>query len=306
MADECNLIGVSGNESMDSQDSVTLTYQAFYDGTIPSNFYTALARARAAGLPARRTIYSSPSAILVASRFSASLAFNQSERRVVQWTVEFTPPPVSEGQNPTVSQIENPLARPPVFNVEYMDIERVLEKAKNVEELSHGDGKGGNRAAGVEGPIVNAAGKRPDEPIVVTKRHEVLIIKKNFATLAEIVNLNRDYAGTTNSGTVQGYSARQLEYQLTESEGQRYENGIEFWPGITTILAKDTTDLQLDNVGYDYWDTDKNDWVRVKDAEGNDVAEPINLKLDGGKGGDNTTTITYRYLEPKSYGPLFT
>src|SRR5690606_8689113 len=130
-------------------------------------------------------------------------------------------------------------------------------------------------------------------------------VRKNFASLADIVNRNRDFEDTTNSGTVQGYATRRLEYLLTESEGQRFENGIEFWPGVTSILARKTTDIQLDNVGYDYWDTGKEDWVRVQDADGNDVADPINLKLDGDKGGDTSTTISYRYLEPKSYGSLF-
>lgn len=309
MADTSLRVGLSGSESLDSQsDSVTLNYEVHYDSA-PTNFYTALAQARAASgdpVPARRSLYSSPSAILVATTFAASIDWKADKRaKLWKWAVTFSPPPQGEGGNGEVSQIENPLERPPVFNIEYQDIEKVLESAKNVEALSHGDGKGANRAANTDGPIVNAAGKRPDEPIVITKRQPVITIAKNFASLDDIDDLNLEFEETTNDGPIGRWGIRQLEFQLAASQGQQFENGIEFWPGVISILAKKTTDLILDNVGYDYWDNVAGDWVRVVDAEGQPVAEPINLKLDGDKGGDNSTTITYRYLEETDYGPLF-
>lgn len=308
MADVSKLISVNGTETLDSQDSVTQVYEVQYE-SLPSNFYTALARARSASgapVPARRSIYASPSALLIATSFAAGVDFKSDERLLWQWTVQFSPPPQGEGGGGgEVSQIENPLDRPAVFNVEYQDIETVIDKARNVDALSHGDGKGGNRAALTLGPIVNAAGKRPDEPHVTTDRLEVLVIKKNYATLAEIVERNRDFKRSTNDGTVQGYGARELRYLLTESQGEQYENGIRFWPGVTSILAEETTDLILDNVGYEYWDAANSNWVRAADKDGQPTGEPINLKLDGDKGGDNSTTITYRHLTEKDYGALF-
>lgn len=309
MADVSSRIGLSGSESLDSQsDSVTLRYQVVYD-SIPDNFYEALARARAASgtpVPARRSLYASPSAMLIASTFSASIEWKGDGKKALwNWDVTFSPPPQSEGGNGEVSIIENPLERPPVFNVQYMDIEETLTKAKNITYLARGDGSGGPRAVGTEGPIVNAAGIRPDEPIMVTRRREVLIIQKNFAALADIVSLNAEFEETTNDGTVQGYTARRLAYQLTESLGRQYENGYEFWPGVTTILAMKTTDLILDNTSYDYWDPVSGELVRATDSHGEALAEPINLNSAGSKSIDGATQITWRYLEEKDYTSLF-
>src|SRR5690606_7360976 len=139
MADVAKRIGLYGSESLDSQsDSVTLKYRVEYD-SIPDKFYEALQRARAASgspVPARRSLYSSPSAILLATTFSASISWaGEGNKSLWEWDVTFSPPPQSEGGNGEVSIIENPLERPPVFNIEYMDIEKVLEKAKNVDAL---------------------------------------------------------------------------------------------------------------------------------------------------------------------------
>lgn len=301
MADTSTLIGVQGTEQSASKDSVTQTYRVIYD-SVPTNFYTALTRGRAATgtpLPARRSLYASPSAILFADTFSSGISFDAENRAVWDWTVGFVVPEPGELE---VYEYDNPLDRPPVYNVQYMDIEEVIDKAKNVEALSKGDGNGGNRAADTEGPIVNAAGIRPDEPIMRTKRLEVLVITKNYPTLASIVTRNRTYKQTTNSDTLEGYGARELRYLLTESQGVQYENGIEFWPGMTTILAEDTTDITLDNVGYQHWDGA--DLKRALDADNNPTAEPINLTLAGASGGTLSTTITYRDLEPTAYAGL--
>lgn len=302
MADQSAFKGWQFTEAADGQDSLVAVYEVIYDD-IPTNPYTALVRARAASgdpVPPRRDQYLTQTSWMFAQSFNASLNRSNPSGKVLQWTVTYAPPPV--GESPTVYQFSNPLDRPPVYNVQYMDIEEVIDKARNVEALSKGDGNGGNRAANTLGPIVNAAGIRPDEPIMRTKRLEVLVIAKNYPTLASIVSRNRTYKQTTNSDSVEGYDARELRYLLTESQGVQYENGVEFWPGITTILAEDTTDLQLDNVGYQYWDGA--DLKRAKDSDGQDTAEPINLTLAGADGGTNATTITYRDLEAVAYAPL--
>lgn len=306
MADLSRLVKVGGSATNDYQDTVTLTYQVTYDST-PTNFYNALIRAQTAAgtpVPVRRSVYGGGSVIPPPYCTNLQGEMQSDDHRAVwQWTATFTVPP--PGEQDEEQQNENPLLRPPVFNIRYMERERVIDKAKNVQALSHGDGSGGNRAALTEGPIVNAAGKRPDEPLVDTDRLEILVIEKNFASLAQIVTRNRTYKATTNSDTVQGYSPRELRYLMTESVGKQFENGIEFWPGVTEILAGDT-DLTLDNVGYEYWDAGESNWKRAVDADNEFMAEPINLKLDGDQGGTNATTITYRYLEEISYASLFT
>lgn len=306
MADVSRFIKVSGSATNDYQDSVSLVYQVTYD-SVPTNFYNALVRAQQATgspVPLRRSVYAGgfTSPPPYCTNLQGEMQ-SDDHRAVWQWTATFTVPP--PGEQDEEQQNENPLLRPPVFNIRYMERERVIDKAKNVEALSHGDGSGGNRAALTEGPIVNAAGKRPDEPLVDTDRLEVLVIEKNYASLAQIVTRNRTYKATTNSDTVQGYSARELRYLMTESIGKQFENGIEFWPGVTEILAGET-DLTLDNVGYEYWDAAESNWKRAVDVDNEFMAEPINLKLDGDQGGTNATTITYRYLEEVSYASLFT
>lgn len=306
MADTSRLIRVGGSAAYNFEDTVTQVYQVSYD-SVPTNYYDALSRAQAATgspVPVRRTLYTGT---VVAELYALTITGDaESEDNATwRWTVQFGRPPSNEPQDSSFNEA-NPLNRPAVFNVEYIDREYVIESARNVEALSHGDGKGGARAADTLGPIVNAAGKRPDEPIVETERLEVLVIYKNFASLADITTRNRTFKRTTNSDTVQGYGPRELRYLLTESEGERIENGVTHWPGVTRILAEGSTDLQLDNVGYEYWSAADADWAKAVDKDGSAVSEPINLKLDGDKGGDNTTTITYRHLAATAYSSLFT
>jgi len=308
MATTSNIKKISGGAQADFADDVTYIYEVQYDA-IPTSFHSALTSAQAASstpVPARAAPCPSAS-WLFAGNISGEPDENQ--RTLWTWTVSYTKPSTKDlgSLGPGGEAITNPLLRPAVYNIEYMDIEQVIEKAYNVDSLPRGSGKGTGRAALTLGPVVNSAGERPDEPQMTTKRLEVLVIQKNFATLAAIVNLNRTYKDTTNSDNVQGYQPRELRYQLTESSGQQKENNITFWPGTTTILAEDSTDLVLDNVGTKFWDGSAIVEIKETDEDGNSVPPfaPVPLKLDGTKGGDYTTTITYRYLSSVAYVSLF-
>lgn len=306
MADASEIVNVAGTATGSYSDRVTVTYKVTYDA-IPTNFHTALSLAQLATgtpVPIRRSRYSAPFGVnIFAESFTSSIP-DANKASQWYWDVEFTRPP--EGAPQDNDYNADPLTWPAEINVEYMDRQRVIDKARNLDALSHGDGAGGARAANTEGPIVNAAGKRPDEPVVDTERLEVLVIKKNYASLADIVTRNRTYKGTTNNDTVQGYSPRELRYLLTESVGRQFENGTEYWPGVTRILAEESTDLTLDNVGYEYWSAVDNDWIRAKDKDGVLVAEPIKLNLAGAPNGTTTTTITYRHLDAVAYASLVT
>lgn len=310
MADTSNLIKVEGSATGDYQDSVVQTYRVQYD-SVPTNYYNALSRAQAAGgspIPLRRTAYLGSG--ISPPPYCMNLHGgweNENNRSVWLWAATFTVPP--PGQQDEDQQNENPLLRPPILNVRYIERERVIDKAKNVENLLYAD-NGSVRAPNTLGPIVNAAGTRPDEPQLDTERLEVLVIEKNYPSLAAIVTRNRTYKRTTNSDSPQGYSPRELRYLITESVGKQFENGVEFWPGVTEILAETTTDLILDNVGYEYRDVASADAVkpliRAVDANGDFLAEPINLRFDGFQNGGTVTQITYRYLTETAYTSLFT
>jgi hypothetical protein len=292
------LKSISGSANGDYADSVTAVYEVQTD-TIITNFYSALVAAQTASgspVPPRRTLYGGGPLIYA---YDINGQHSEVKRNLWTWTVTYSQPPQDEG---TGTPTENPLERPVIYNVEYMDREYVIQKAKNVEELPRGDGNGGNRAAGTLAPIGSAAGERPDEPIVDTERLEVLVVQRYYPTLAAITAINRTYKRSTNSGALLGYGPRELRYLLTESLGVTNINGLDVWPGRTTVLAEDTTDLILDNQGTQYWDP-----VAAKIRKTEDLKPPlnlVNLTLGGELGGTKEDTITYRHLTEKDYGPL--
>lgn len=311
MADTATRERFEGSGTAAYNDAVTEFWRVDYDKAtaLPNEFYTAESRAVAAGLPARRSAYGTVSTVdLYVTRVAGKP--RGSNTHTWDWTVVFEPPPPLEFG---IFDTTDPLARAAQYDIRWIEREEAIEKAANVAELVHGDGKGGSRAAGTVGPIVNAAGKRPDEPIMRTGRLPVAVIRKNFANLAQVMARNINYFDTTNSDTIPvtgtpsfSFGARTMEFLLTETMGQQKENGITFYPTETTILIKPTTDFTIDNVGYEYWNDTAGNWTTATDSEGNRMSEPINLKTDGDKGGDNTSTITYRHLTDSAYSGLFT
>lgn len=307
----CTLVDTSITATRDYQDTVIYKYQADLGQNI-ANPRTAMAIAQSLGpnpLPIRR-------AVLAGSPLDgASLYVNEihgertkEHREVWMFDVSFAPAPKGEDED---QQNENPLLRPPVFGVRYIEEEYVVKQARNVQSLGVDIGAGGPfRAAGTLGPIVNGASRRPDEPIVRTRRRAVITIAKNFADLGTIMDMNEDYQDTTNSDSVvignKTFSPRRLKYEVTEDGGKQVENNITFYPGLTEIGIHKTTDLILDNVGFEYYTGGgaDNKLIRAKDDEGLDTAEPVNLSLEGflilG-----TTQITYRDLEEVAYSGFF-
>lgn len=303
----CNLISTSGTQT-DDGDTATYLYQAVLD-TVVTNPHEAIAAARTVGLPARRAALGLGT-YLFARSFSAS---RNNEKHLYGWDFSVTFEPPGFGENET-HQVANPLERPPVVTVRNNGREYVVKEARNVTALTGGF----TRPSGTLGPLVNAAFRRPDEPIVDTENSGVLIVRKNYQSLGSILTLNDTFKRTTNSDTITidgvEFSARQLKYYVTETDGPTLEDGVLFYPGTTEIEITDTTDLTIDNVGFEYWDPaagDNGDYVRALDADGNETAEPINLALDGTRlsvaqiGGTAPTTITYRHLAETAYADFF-
>lgn len=298
--------GSKGKFSFDYKDEITVEYHATLDSpeSDPLTVLTLMQMYGPNPLPFRRSPYLGIGSLY--NLMCTNIELRPDEKSLSVWyaTVTFGPPPTGEDEE---QANENPLARPPIFNIEYIEAEYVVEKAKNVEALSHGDGNGGNRAADTLGPIVNGAGRRSDEPLMDVERNSVLIIQKNFSSLGAIADLNTTYQRTTNSDSVtvgsSTVTARRLQYQVTESLGKQIENGIEFWPGVTRIELKKTTDRILDNVGYDYWNGSE---IAPFLVDNERPGEPINLNRDGTANGDYTETITYRHLTEVAYASLFT
>ena len=300
MSTTSKLIGIeSATLNKEGQDSITMRYLVQFDD-MQSDPYTSLALAQAATpepIPALRAPFGTTGQgqNIFVTAIQPSVA--KENRTVYFYDVVYAAP--EPNQQTPLQQNNNPLLRPGVRNIEYIASEWVIDQARNVEALPSGDGKGGSRAANTLAPIVNAAGKRADSEKVDTEYNPVLTYSKNYATLSAIDALNKGYQRTTNSDAVFGYEVRRLKYLVTESLGQQFENGFEYWPGVTRVEVKRTTDLTIDNVGYDYWNPATEEHIRVENN-----AEPINLTMSGGKDSVKTT-ITYRHLEGKAYLTLF-
>lgn len=295
----CTLQDSTVDASFDFKDSVAFVYQADL-GEVIENPLLALAMAQSLGpspVPDRRA--NLPGTFLFCNSINGQRT--KEHRNVWNFTATFGPPP--EGQDEE-QQDENPLLRPPVYNISYIEEEYVVREARNVEEL----GLIWIRSANTLGPIVNAALIRPDEPIVATRRKGVIQIEKNFANLGSIMDFNEAFFETTNSDSVvigsKTFAARRLKFEVAQSGGKQVENEITFYPAMIEISIHDTTDLIVDNVGYQYYDEDE--LKRFVDQEGNDTAEPQNLNLDASAAdADSPTQITYRYLDEVAYAGFF-
>lgn len=245
-------------------------------------------------LPQDGDIYSQAAPHLFAKVFDTSPV----ETNLKVWDTTLTWGIADDGENDLQQQNPNPLLRPPVFNIEYIEAEYVIEQAENLVDLPHGDGKGGPRDAESMGPIVNAVGKRSDEPQVDTERNAILTVQRNFAALADIAALNENYQRTSNSDVVEGFAVETLKYLVTDSLGLRIEGDVSYYPGVTRIEKRKTTLRIIDNMGYAYWDDSAGE---VKDDD--DIKDLHNLALDGTKN-SVSTVIPYRYLNLVPYTPL--
>ena len=309
MSESCTLVSTSGKQS-ESGDGSTYRYLAIFD-TLIVNPHQAISAARSLTpnpVPQRRQPMGLGT-FLYAQEFSAT---RTTEKELTAWLIEvdFLPPNTEKGENET-HQISNPIDRPPIVRVDPISRQYVIKKAKNVTELTGGF----TRPSGTEGPIVNAAFRRPDEPPMDTENSAVITARKNFADAGDVFRINRDYKRTTNSDTVTiygvDYGPRTLKFFATTYDGFEAEEGVGFHVGTSEFEVLDTTDISIDNVGYEYWDAAKADYVRALDADGNPTAEPVNLELDGTRkpvavlGDTGPTSIVYRHLEAVPYSQFF-
>jgi hypothetical protein len=293
----CNLKKTSGKTGAKGTGSIALEYELITDSVILDPL-DALAIARGLGVPQYGAQWSN------AYWFAQDFSMDRIDGNRAHWdiTVTFSPPPEGEDDE---QQNENPLARPAVYDIQYIEQEYVIEEARNVEAF----GTVFTRAPDTLGPIVNACYRRPDEPIVDTERNGVIVIEKNVPTLGAVMALNNTYARTCNSDTCtvggQSIDPRRLKFLCARSGGRQQEGDIVYYPAIIEIEIKKTTDKILDNVGYEYWNDDADDFERAKDKDGEFVGDPVNLNLDGTLNESDPTTISYRYLTEVAYSGFF-
>ena len=280
------------------QGSATYKYELITDSVIISPLL-ALDISRALGVPVRGVRLDE------ANWYAQNFSVTRNQANRLHWDIEvqFGPPP--EGEDQEQQKDDDPLKRPRVYDIQYIEQEYVIDKARNRESF----GTVFTRAPGTLGPVVNSCWKRPDEPIVDTERNCTIVIEKNYASLGEIMSLNETYQRTTNSDTCnvggEEVGPNRLKYLCTRSGGRQQEGDTVYYPGITEIELKKTTDRIIDNVGYEYWDDDAADFVRAKDKDGEFVGDPVNLNLDGTKNDGDPVTISYYYLTEVAYASFF-
>lgn len=293
----CNLKETSCDTGPKGTGSATFKYELETDSVILSPL-TALAIGRGLGVPQHGAQLDD--AYWFAQNFKT--VRNESNRKF--WFIDaiFSPPPEGEDD---AQQVENPLERPAVYDVQYIEKEIVIREARNRQAF----GAVFTRAIGTLGPIVNAAYRRPDEPIVDTVRNAVIVIEKNYATLGAIMSLNETFQLTTNSDTCtvggESIAANRLKYLGTFSGGRQQEGDVVYYPGRTEIELMKSTDRTLDNVGYEFWNPTAEEYERAKDKDEEYTADPVNLDLGGEFGGDTLTTIDWYYLQEVAYATFF-
>ena len=216
---------------------------------------------------------------------------------------------VADDGNEQNTQEINPLFRQPVFDLEYIEETYEIKEAENVEALPHAGKNGANRPEGTLGPIVNAAGTPPDTPLGDVERTAVLTVSRNFPDLTFIATLNTIFQRTTNNGVVypqgsaQGFAKETLQYMVTDSQGRRKDGTFPpYYPGVTRIKIRKTTQYLINNYGYRYWDSEKGEIV---EDETKDVRDPVNLNMSGEKD-ETPTVVKYRHLKLLDYDILVT
>ncbi|MEN1679248.1 MAG: hypothetical protein AAGJ46_06615 [Planctomycetota bacterium] len=318
MAATATIVDYGGSSAADYRDTIEIEYEVGYDPA-PNDYFDALAQFQQAASVSRRARYvtNEPVDIYALSIQGKPLDPRNTKSNRWGWRVQFGPPPAGapikadgggDGSNPGGEESGGynmlPWEWAPEYNIEYYDSDRPIRTAKNVVTFPRGYGAAGQRPFGTDTVLTNTLGERLDETQMAIDRRPVLVISRNYQNLSDIVDLNEKFVDTANSTELQGFGVRTLRYQLTESTGRRVDNGVTYWPGVTRILVEKTTDLIIDNVGYEYWDEAKGELAPAKDSEGNRVAAPIYLKLDGTPS-DVRTWIAYRYLEEEDYTELF-
>lgn len=116
-----------------------------------------------------------------------------------KWHVNVKWFPIEGDPEDDTTNADDPLSRPLRFHSTTEEILEIVENGWNVEELPFL-----SRAPDTYGPIVTAVGDRPGTPLVRPRKAQVLIITKNFATLAEILALQDAFVDKLNQSPFYG------------------------------------------------------------------------------------------------------
>ena len=166
-------------------------------------------------------------------------------------------------------------------------------------------------------PITNSANLPPIEQFTKDRDLTVFVIQKNYATLGEILDLNTRFNDTTNSLPVDfpinpatGHQAASetLKYKDTTCSTPRYENGTEFYTGVTRVIYRpETWKLRFLSTGYKAYNDAKDAYITMSDENGILDGEPHKLDSEGYQWlpGIAEHFMEYDVLETINYQELF-
>jgi hypothetical protein len=180
----------------------------------------------------------------------------------------------------------NPLDRPVRDHWEYREVEETRNRDKD-----------GNI-------ILNNAGMPFPDPIVVNRSESLLVLKKNYATRAEIDTLNATFHDTVNDATWYSQPAKTWRYLHTTSSEVQTENGFDFYDGVTRIqFDPDGWDWNLTEEGFEHLNAAAGDLVRPVDNNGLQMIQPVKLAADGTRAADGAAAIntTVAIFTPVDY-----
>lgn len=240
-----------------------------------------------------------------ASAYCKSIVARRHASKRTKWTVEVEWS-VLEGDDPAndVTSQDDPLTVPVKYWLEREEFQEPLTEAWNETALP-----GIGRSIDTLGPIQNAAGQEPSSAYMRTVRVPVLVAQKNYATLQELITLNRNFDDAISSDVFYGAPAGEAIYRGTEISQPQYAGGTQYYVGTTRVAFREGGwSLPLVNRGWKFLSGGQLQEATTKDADGNQVpvSEPINLELDGSRTPDGQvgTTILYRVNRKVAFSGL--
>lgn len=222
------------------------------------------------------------------------------------YTITVTYRPL-DGNTAPGDGLADPVARPTKYSVEFWELSKVIAEARNVDPIT--TIAGGTRSALQLGPFQNAALHEYDEPVIEEDRYPVLIARKNFTSLADVLTVHRDFNRTVNNDTFYGYAAHcamfagievgELEYETNPVTGVNYT----YVPATIRVALKDDKwYVPIVNRGQK-WLTAGGDVEMERDSQGHPTGAIVLLTATGGKlpEGQIGTTINYLTRDAVAY-----
>lgn len=208
-----------------------------------------------------------------------------------QWvvTAEYGQPP--KGEDPG-ERTENPLDRPVRYSIDWVAFTKPLTKDKD-----------GN-------PIANAAKQSFDPPPEQEDLRPVLVAKKNFATLAEVISLMVTYKNAVNTDEFYGAGEREAKVESITTGDQIHENGYAYYEATIRVMfneAGEKFDRSFVNQGYKHYVSASDKTLIVaRDAKQVPMNEPVLLAEDGSRLPDDTdgNSLEFRTFNEVAFSGL--